>query len=62
MSVALKLAKQSERIMSAFAVLIMEHVGSLSAVEHRKPLTVYSLSLFRSDDLVNSIEREVIGF
>ncbi len=50
----------SESMLSAVAVQTMEHVGSLSAVELRRVLTVYSLSPFKSDDLVNSIEREVI--
>jgi hypothetical protein len=59
-SVELELAELSESMLSAVAVQTMDHVGSLSAVEFRRLLTVYSLSPFKSDDLVNSIEREVI--
>jgi hypothetical protein len=59
-SVELELAELSESMLSAVAVQTTEHVGSLSAVELRRILTVYSLSPFKSDDLVNSIEAEVI--
>jgi hypothetical protein len=59
-SVELELAELSEIVLSAVAVQTMEHVGSLSAVELRRLLTVYSLSPFKSDDLVNSMETEVI--
>jgi hypothetical protein len=59
-SVELELAELSESMLSAVAVQTIEHVGSLSAVELRRLLTVYSLSPFKSDDLVNSIETEVI--
>jgi hypothetical protein len=48
-------------MLSAFAMLTMEHVGSVPAVEHRKPITVYSLSNYRSYDLVYSIETELTG-
>jgi hypothetical protein len=58
--VELDLMDLSESMLSAVAVQTMEHVGSLSAVELRRVLTVYSLSPFKSDDLVNSIEREII--
>jgi hypothetical protein len=59
-SVELELAELSESMLSAVAVQTTEHVGSLSAVELRRILTVYSLSPFKSDDLVNSIEAEAI--
>jgi hypothetical protein len=58
-SVELELAELSESMLSAIAAQTTEHVGSLSAVELRRVLTVYSLSPFKSDDLVNSIETEV---
>jgi hypothetical protein len=59
-SVELELAELTESMLSAVAVQTIEHVGSLSAVELRRLLTVYSLSPFKSDDLVNSIETEVM--
>jgi hypothetical protein len=56
----IELAELSESLLSAVAVQTKEHIGSLSAVELRRVLTVYALSPFESDDLVNSIETEVI--
>jgi hypothetical protein len=59
-SVELELAELSESMFSDIAAQTTEHVGSLSAVELRRILTVYSLSPFKCDDLVNSIETEII--
>jgi hypothetical protein len=58
-SVDLELVELSESMLSAIAAQTMESVRSLSAVELRRLLTVYSLLPFQSDDLVDAIEKEV---